>query len=52
MFEVLSRRIGESDSKRFKDEQAIYDKIENLSSELKKYFLVLVVIFIIAKLFF
>ena len=52
MFEVLSRRIGESDSKRFKDEQAIYERFENLSSELKKYFLILVVIFIIGKLFF
>lgn len=50
LFEVLSRRIGESDSKRFKDEQAIYDRIENLSSELKKYFLILVVIIIVAKL--
>ena len=52
MFEVLSRRIGESDSKRFKDEQAIYDRIENISSELKKYFLILVVIVIVLKLIF
>ena len=52
MFEILSKRIGESDSKRANDEQVIFSKIEDVNSQMKKYFLIMCVVVVAASMIF